>query len=488
MNSAPTPQALTRPLLAFATGIAFLTAFGAWLAHDFWRERERALAEVARVAMHQSQLTGTLFGNTLLAADFVLRDLMGHVDLALARKAPLAGLTPLLEDKLGTVPGLTDLVLLDEDCRFVALAWNKSFRGTRSRQRLCAEPSHAPGQALHIQYMPAETSANRKAVVLMSRVRASPQGRLQAGAMAVLELDYAQRWIEAFAVDRHDVLTLLDTDGVVIARNPPMPDRLGKKATTPAGVPPFDQARGTITFTAQSPLDQRERVYGLSRLENFPFLTLVGYDQSRALEGWRQRAWQLGLGYVALVLLSLALLRVHRRALAQGRALHALATTDVLSGIANRRHLFELGAQETRRALRYGKPLAVLMIDIDRFKLVNDLWGHASGDRVIRHIADQLRVLLRTVDSCGRIGGEEFAAILPETDAAGAALVAERLRLAIEASEAARADDGQVIRHTVSIGVAALTPADTAFEGLLQRADRALYRAKASGRNQVATG
>lgn len=105
----------------------------------------------------------------------------------------------------------------------------------------------------------------------------------------------------------------------------------------------------------------------------------------------------------------------------------------------------------------------------------------------ICHIADQLRGTLRAVDSYGRLGGEEFAAILPETDAAGAIQVAERLRLAIEASETARADDGQVIRHTASIGVVALKPDDADFEALLQRADRALYRAKASGRNTVAT-
>jgi diguanylate cyclase (GGDEF)-like protein len=487
MTSAPRPKFFTRPLLVFSTAITLLVAVGAWLAYDFWRERERTVAEVARVASYQSQLISTLFGDTLLTADFVLRDIAGHVDLALARKTPLASLAPLLEAKLGTVPGLTDLVLLDEHCRFVALGRNKALLGTLSRQRFCSAPSHAPGQSLHIQYMPTEKSANREPVVLVSRVIASPQGQMRAAALAVLELDYAQRWIESFAVDPLDVQTLLDTDGILIARNPPMPDRLGKRSASPAGVPPFDQARGTTTFSAHSPLDQRERVYGLSRLERFPFVALVGYDKARALEGWRQRAWQYALAYVALVVLTLALLRAHLQAVAQGRTLHALATTDALTGIANRRQLLHIGEQETQRAQRYGKPLAVLMIDVDRFKQINDRWGHPSGDRVICHIADQLRGTLRAVDSYGRLGGEEFAAILPETDAAGAILVAERLRLAIEASETARADDGQPIRHTASIGVVALTPDDADFEALLQRADRALYRAKATGRNRVAT-
>jgi diguanylate cyclase (GGDEF)-like protein len=487
MTSATRPKFFTRPLLVFSTAITFLAAVGVWLAYDFWRERERAVAEVARVAMYQSRLISTLFGDTLLTADFVLRDIAGHVDLALARKTPLASLAPLVEAKLGTVPGLTDLVLLDEHCRFVALGRNKDLLGTKSRQSFCSAPSHVTGQSLHIQYMPVEKSVNREPVVLVSRVIASPQGRMRATAMAVLELNYAQRWLESFAVDRLDVLTLLDTNGILIARNPPLPDRLGNRSAPPAGVPPFDQARGTTTFTAHSPLDQQERVYGLSRLERFPFVALVGYDKARALAGWRQRAWQFALAYAALVVLSLALLRAHLQAVAQGRALHALATTDALTGIANRRQLLDIGEQETRRAQRYGKPLAVLMIDVDRFKQINDRWGHPSGDRVICHIADQLRGTLRAVDSYGRLGGEEFAAILPETDAAGAIQVAERLRLAIEASETARADDGQVIRHTASIGVVALKPDDADFEALLQRADRALYRAKASGRNTVAT-
>ncbi len=485
MSSAPRLKLFAHPLLVFSTVMTVLVAVGVWLAYDFWRERERAVSDMARVAVYQSQLISALFGDTLLTADFVLRDVSGHADLTLARKTPLARLEPLLETKLGTVPGLTDLVLLDEHCRFVALGRNKNLLGTKSRQRFCAATSHAPGQSLHIQYMPTEKSANREPVVLISRVLASPQGQMRAAALAVLELDYAQRWIESFAVAPLDVQTILDNDGVLIARNPPMPEALGKLAAAPAGLPPFDQVRDTITFTARSPLDQRERVYGLSRLDQFPFVTLVGYDKARALDGWRQRAWQLGMAYAALVVLSMALLRAHQRAVAQGRALQVIATTDSLTGIANRRKLIAIGDQETRRAQRYGKPLSVLMIDVDRFKQINDRWGHPSGDRVICHIADQLRNTLRTVDSFGRLGGEEFAAILPETDAAGAALVAERLRAAIETSESARSDDGQVIRHTASIGAVTLAPQDIDFEVLLQRADRALYRAKASGRNRV---
>lgn len=488
MTTSSSPDPVARSVIAHMVLIFFLLAAGGWLVFDFGRERERTIAEVSRLALHKSQLVSALFGDTFIAADYVLRDMADHAELALARKTALAGLAPLLEKKLTSLPALTDLVLLDEDCRFVAVASFKHFLGTRSRQRFCAAATHPPGQNLHIQYMPAESSANGKPVMLISRVIANPQGRMQAAALAVIELDFAQRWIEAFTVDTFNVQTLLDTDGVVIARNPPRPEDLGKRTPPPPGQPPFDQAGSATTFTARSPLDKRERIFGMSRLEHFPFITLIGYDMARALEGWRQRAWQFALGYAALSLLSIGLLRTHLRTVAQSRTLHTLATTDVLTGIANRRQLFEHGGKEVTRALRYGKPLSVLMIDIDLFKAINDRWGHPSGDQVIRNIANLMPTTLRAVDICGRLGGEEFMAILPETDKEGASRLAERLRQAVEASEHARADDGQAIRHTVSIGVAALVPEDRNFDALLRRADLALYQAKASGRNRVVAG
>ncbi|KAB2964792.1 diguanylate cyclase [Zoogloea sp.] len=487
MTSSSPPGPVSRALIAHGVLIFFLLAAGGWLVFDFARERDRTVASVSRLAMHKSQLVSALFGDIFIAADYVLRDMADHAELALTRKTALVDLTPLLEKKLTSLPALTDLVLLDGDCRFAAVGSVKSFLGKQSRQRFCSATSHQPGQSLHVQYMPAEKSANGKPVVLISRVIATPQGHLQAAAMAVIELDFAQHWIEAFTVDAPDVMTIVDTEGVLIARNPPMPAELGRRTVAPPGQPPFEQigSGNATTFTAHSPLDHSERIYGLSRLEHFPFIALVGYDMQHALEGWQQRARQFALGYAALALLSIGLLRAHLRTLAQSRAMHALATTDALTGIANRRHLFERGEHEVARALRYGKPLSILMIDIDLFKAINDRWGHPSGDQVIRNIADLMQGILRAVDTCGRLGGEEFLAILPETAEDGAGSLAERLRQAVEASEEARADNGQAIRHTVSIGVATLAPGDTSFEALLRRADLALYRAKASGRNRV---
>lgn len=162
--------------------------------------------------------------------------------------------------------------------------------------------------------------------------------------------------------------------------------------------------------------------------------------------------------------------------------LQRLATTDELTGAATRRHFLDLAGQELRRARRFSHPLSVLVFDIDHFKAVNDRFGHAAGDTVLRAVSDAVRRVLREVDTFGRIGGEEFAVVLPETPADFASLAAERLRRAIGGTAHGVPGLGSV---TVSVGVAQLLDADMGLEHLMDRADHALYRAKRLGRNRV---
>jgi diguanylate cyclase (GGDEF)-like protein/PAS domain S-box-containing protein len=160
------------------------------------------------------------------------------------------------------------------------------------------------------------------------------------------------------------------------------------------------------------------------------------------------------------------------------------ANLDYLTGLYNRRYFIERGEQELARAARYDKPLSLLMLDIDEFKLVNDTHGHRSGDLVLRHLSRILGNTLRTVDFCARLGGEEFAVMLPETSLAIAVEIGERLRITI-ASTPVESDVGSPVRYTVSIGVATMTQADGSMDMLLNQADQWLYQAKRSGRNRV---
>ena len=161
------------------------------------------------------------------------------------------------------------------------------------------------------------------------------------------------------------------------------------------------------------------------------------------------------------------------------------ARIDMLSNLANRRYFEESAAQELARAQRYGQPLCVMLIDIDRFKQINDTHGHAAGDAVIRAVAAVARAVVRDTDFVARIGGDEFSILLPGIGLAQAVAAAERLceRMATTPVE----HGGHVLAFTVCVGVSQLVAGDTGAGSLLQRADQALYAAKQAGRNQVAS-
>jgi len=160
-----------------------------------------------------------------------------------------------------------------------------------------------------------------------------------------------------------------------------------------------------------------------------------------------------------------------------------LARTDELTGLANRRAFLEQGTAALDQALRYGRPLSLVMCDIDHFKPINDTHGHAAGDAVLRAVAERLRRAARAADIPGRIGGEEFALLLPETGANAAVTLAERLRRDVGAL--AVFHDGVVLRFTCSFGVAQHSATMERLGALLGAADKALYRAKALGRDRV---
>lgn len=162
------------------------------------------------------------------------------------------------------------------------------------------------------------------------------------------------------------------------------------------------------------------------------------------------------------------------------------ARTDYLTGVFNRRHFMALGGAEIERARRYVSELSILMLDVDAFKRINDRYGHHVGDAVLRKLADGCHSALRSLDVFGRLGGEEFAILLPETGLAAAAEVAERLRLLL-ADAQVPIEGGQVVRFTVSIGVASMSSPEDSIDTLLNTADRALYAAKHAGRNRVHT-
>ena len=203
-------------------------------------------------------------------------------------------------------------------------------------------------------------------------------------------------------------------------------------------------------------------------------------QQLAALE--RVRSWQRLAILLAGVLLVLMLWLAWRQ-WRQSRRLHRLALTDPLTGISNRRHIehmLHMAVDEARRAHR---GLTVIMLDVDHFKRVNDSHGHPVGDQVLEQIVQACQGALRQFDRLGRMGGEEFLVVLPDTDLEGGLQVAERLRANVAAARPTVAD--VELQLSISLGVAQLRHADTGAASLVRRADAALYHAKDNGRNRV---
>jgi diguanylate cyclase (GGDEF)-like protein len=191
------------------------------------------------------------------------------------------------------------------------------------------------------------------------------------------------------------------------------------------------------------------------------------------------RVVEAGLvGLVALMLLALVLARPLLRAFRWTEQQANEARIDSLTGLANRRALEEILAGEISRAQRFAHQLAVVLLDLDRFKEINDSFGHAAGDVMLRAVSQLLTSLARQGDTVARWGGEEFVVVLPETDLAGASRFAERLRRTIEAHAVGE------MKTSTSCGVATMLPEDS-VDDLLRAADQALYRAKSNGRNRT---
>jgi len=241
---------------------------------------------------------------------------------------------------------------------------------------------------------------------------------------------------------------------------------------------PFDVMLLDMSMPAISGLDVLRQV--TQAFEELPVIIVTGHGSIEiAVESMQAGAADFVTKPVPAAVLHLRI----QKALEHART-RRLASTDGLTEVYNHRTFQERLSQEIARADRYRRPLSVLMIDVDHFKVYNDTCGHPQGDIVLQDLARLLREMSRTSDTVARYGGEEFALILPETDSVGAQKIAQRLREQVEGY----AFPGKEIMPggtlTISIGVATHAPAGSK-DALLQAADTALYTAKRGGRNRV---
>lgn len=473
----------------YGTMLAMLVGAAIWLGFDLVASRTQIIQERSALAIQQSQFMSQWFGTNIVAADYVLLDILEkvtaeEVQSSVGNEEEIQRICPWLAKKLSTVPGAIGLGLYDAECVYQLVADTTKI-GIKSNLSFCATSPVMAENRAYTQYLPAAKSASSVPTIAVSRPRISSDGRFLGGALAAFHLGEFQRWIQSFPLGEHDVLALADSDAMIVAHNPPAPDTFEKRIISLEDLPNFGQQRSSASLIADSPLDGRTRVYGVSKVENIPLLCIVGFDLHDSLHEWRRRAWQFGGGFLGMMLLYALALREHLLTLRQWDKMRDLAVTDPLTGVANRRQLVVCGEKEMARSRRYQGEISLLMVDIDRFKSINDQWGHATGDRVIQAVAEAMVAITREQDVVGRLGGEEFLLILAETDGEGALANADRLRETIQNMMSVTSDDNQIVRFTVSIGVTTSAPDDATFADMLGRADRALYAAKNRGRNQV---
>ncbi|MDZ3993702.1 GGDEF domain-containing protein [Pseudomonas sp. Teo4] len=325
--------------------------------------------------------------------------------------------------------------------------------------------------------------------ISFSRRIPGPDGEFAGVAAGALRLSYFSELFERLDIGDDSSINLLNTNGQLLARQPTRPQdpMIG---TNFSDRPNFKRilSERSGSFTARSSLTGDPRMYTFARVAELPLIVLVVHSAGEVFQSWQRTAILVsgatGVLCVGILWLTLLLGRELRRRHEAEQGLATLAATDSLTGLANRRRLDQVLRLEWARAQRNRQPLAVLMVDVDHFKAFNQRHGHAGGDHALREVARTLeQCIRRPADLAARYGGEEFQVVLPETDLAGARLLAERIRSAVQAL-APFADDAHSV--TVSIGIGLFLPGTQHdLARVLGAADEALYRAKANGRNRV---
>lgn len=340
--------------------------------------------------------------------------------------------------------------------------------------------------ALFISQTPHSVDNQEVCCISFSRRISGPGDSFQGVAIAFMKKDYFMSLFQKLDLGSNSTISLINTDSTLLIQHPERDDLNVDLSLNPIFTRLLKENRGS--FIAISSRLEQEKLYTFSEVGNLPLVVVVSLATEDVFSSWRRNAIILGCMTAILCIVLLALTGLLGRELHLRRQveekLEALIRTDSLTGLANRRQLDETLNNEWLRAHRSGKPLSLIMIDVDHFKTFNDTYGHQCGDEVLRLLGKTLQSLMRrSTDLVARYGGEEFAIVLSETDANGAIQLAERIRQAIEALQPITPDKAKI---TVSVGISTqqVKPGKSLVQ-LIHSADQALYQAKKQGRNCV---
>lgn len=454
------------------------------------RERTDTALSAARTASNMVQL---IDADVMRNAELYDSSLQGMIKAW--QRTDLKNLSPelrqlVLFDRSTAAPYKGDLVLLDNRGEIIADSLSVIPRDDNFSDRsYFKEHATDPSLELHVS-SPYKTRWGYKDWCIgFSRRMSGPNGEFMGIASAAMRLVYFKQLFMSQRLGNDSSINLINTQGILIVRHPEKDgqDLIGKDYSRTANFQRMLR-EGEGSFSAWSTQLNAQRFYTFSRVGNLPLIVVIGQSEAEVYAVWRRNAWLVGSATSVLCLgilwLTGLLCRELRRRQRAEDQLACLAATDGLTGLDNRRQMDTSMETEWSRAQRSGKPLSMLMIDVDHFKAFNERHGHQGGDQALRKVAQTIASNIRRPgDMAARYGGEEFVVVLPETDSKGALNIAENVRKAIETLPPFPGDEQPI---TVSIGVASqMVHSGDKLAAFFGIADKALYQAKNNGRNRV---
>jgi diguanylate cyclase (GGDEF)-like protein len=486
-------KAAVHPFAVLVIGIAALATVAGACAYMAWDAHRQAGLRAQETAESVVQLLERDVSRNIEALDLSLQAVTEGISNPEVMQAGNSLRRMILFDRSASATGLGALIVFDKDGNNIIDSLHNepvAIEPVVDRDYFQAQAAADSGLFISQTY---QSRLIGKPVIGLSRRISDSQGGFMGVALATIEVQYLSELIAKLKLGPQAVVTLLRTDGMVLLRQSPKVVESNIDVSKLASYQHM-QGQPSGSFIATSQYDHVERLYSFRLMGKYPLLLSVGIATGTIYADW----WQKTTTFVALIALMTAVIlallaklssELKLKAAAEDRLvmlnleLEQLSLTDSLTGLPNRRSFDDVFPREARRSHRTGEPVSLVLIDIDHFKLFNDSYGHAEGDRTLKLVAEALQSTLRRPgDMVFRVGGEEFAAVLPGTNEAGAIATGEAMCRAIRAlrREHAKSDTGFV---TVSAGLTTVRGSDTGSAYAI--ADQALYAAKQSGRNRV---
>lgn len=450
-----------------------------------WNAHQRAW-EIAESRLEfSSALIAEWISSAFVASDYLLRDMAAQIDPEeLLYPHPdakaQAELSERLDQRRRTFPHAVLFGAFDRNCIVThgnaILGFDASDREYCLRLRLNPELSSVVTHGYRANVGPVN--------VTHARALRSEDGEFLGLVAIALDTELFSDWLTSMGTGQVDTLAIVDLQQMLLARHPPLPAAVGQKTDNPDIVDFIRSDQMFRVVVIPSPLDQKVRYFGARKIEGLPFGIVVGMERSSWLSEWQQLL-VLGLSaWLLVAILGWLALRSHLRLMDGRLELQRQARSDPLTEIPNRAYFTDQAEKQLARARRTGDWVSLLLLDVDRFKAINDAHGHLVGDRALKAFAATCEEVTRTEDIVGRWGGDEFAVLIAQ-DRKAAVGMADRLQTSIRNTRIA-SDAGQPVSLDTSIGIASMQLPETLdLDELTRRADWAMLDAKRSGRGCI---